>query len=77
MPLPYPPMDSSDLQHALQLHFTPAMYTLTRHQNTARKLNDGNKSQADKYTNIQLRCAKSITFCHRCYRDQRQWLENG
>ncbi len=44
---------------------------------TARKLNDGNKSQADKYTNIQLRYAKSITFCRRCYRDQRQWLENG
>jgi hypothetical protein len=70
-------MDSSDLQHALQLHFTPAMYTLTRHQNTARKLNDGNRRQADKYTNIQPLWAKSITSCRRCYRDQRQWLEDG
>jgi len=29
-------MDSSDLQHALQLHFTPAMYALTQRQNSAR-----------------------------------------
>jgi hypothetical protein len=74
-------MDSSDLQHALQLHFTPAMYTLTRHQNTARKLNagifQGNRRQADKYANNQPRWAKSITSCRRFYRDQRQWSEDG
>ena len=29
-------MDSSGLQHALQLHFTPAMYALTQRQNSAR-----------------------------------------
>ena len=33
-------MDSSDLQHALQLQFTSAMFALTRHQNSAHKLND-------------------------------------
>ena len=33
-------MDSSDLQHVLQLHFTLAMYALTRRQNSVRKLND-------------------------------------
>jgi hypothetical protein len=33
-------MDSSDLQHALQLHFTSAMFALTRRQNSAHKLND-------------------------------------
>ena len=33
-------MDSSDLQHALQLHFKPAMHALTQRQNSARKLND-------------------------------------
>ena len=33
-------MDSSNLQHALQLHFRLAMYALTRRQNSVRKLND-------------------------------------
>jgi len=33
-------MDSSNLQHALQLYFTLAMYALARRQNSVRKLND-------------------------------------
>ena len=48
-------MDSSDLQHALQLHFTLAMYALTRRQNSVRKLNNeifhGN-SQAQANNNV-------------------------
>ena len=51
-------MDSSDLQHALQLHFTLAMYALTRRQNSIRKLNDeifhGN-SQAAQANNTVTR----------------------
>ena len=33
-------MDSSNLEHALHLHFTLAMYALARRQNSAHKLND-------------------------------------
>ena len=41
-------MDSSELQHALQLHFMLAMHTLTRRHNTARKLSDGNRQGTNK-----------------------------
>ena len=58
-------MDSSNLQHALQLHFTLAMYALTRRQNSVRKLNDeifhGN-SQAQANNTVTRRDTSGHTY---------------